>query len=206
MNATPVFPSVPPLRDHAVDSKRQLLLDAAFQVFARLGYRKASMDEVARAAQVSRQGLYLHFATKEHLFRATVGHCFDTAIENVATALAAPQQSLEERLSHALDAWLGYTVEARGGGFDELIQTTRALLGPMIEERARDFHFRLEAAVAAAPELAPVCAGLGITPADLALTLTATAIGLKHICHSRDEFRAAAAKAVAVVCRPDVRA
>ena len=41
------------------DSRREALLEAAVGVFARYGFRKTSMDEVARAAGVSRQGLYL---------------------------------------------------------------------------------------------------------------------------------------------------
>jgi AcrR family transcriptional regulator len=49
------------------DSRRRALLDAALAVFSRYGYQKTSMDEVARSAQLSRQGLYLHFATKEEL-------------------------------------------------------------------------------------------------------------------------------------------
>jgi AcrR family transcriptional regulator len=54
------------------DSRRRSLLDAALTVFSRYGYQKTSMDEVARSAQLSRQGLYLHFATKEELFQAAV--------------------------------------------------------------------------------------------------------------------------------------
>ena len=56
------------------DSRREALLEAAVGVFARYGFRKASMDEVARAAGVSRQGLYLLFADKEELFRKALTH------------------------------------------------------------------------------------------------------------------------------------
>jgi AcrR family transcriptional regulator len=52
------------------------LLDAALGVFSRFGYRKTSMDEVARMADFSRQGLYFYYAAKEDLFRATVLHSF----------------------------------------------------------------------------------------------------------------------------------
>ena len=54
------------------ESRREALLEAAVGVFARYGFRKTSMDEVARAAGVSRQGLYLQFADKEELFRKAV--------------------------------------------------------------------------------------------------------------------------------------
>jgi AcrR family transcriptional regulator len=54
------------------DERRAALLAAAAEVFARYGYRKASMDDVARAAGLSRQGLYLHYPTKDALFKAAV--------------------------------------------------------------------------------------------------------------------------------------
>jgi AcrR family transcriptional regulator len=54
------------------EQKQRALLDAAIGVFARFGYRKTSMDDIARAAGVSRQGLYLLFSNKEELFRRSV--------------------------------------------------------------------------------------------------------------------------------------
>ena len=41
------------------DSARQeRVLAVALEVFGRYGFRKASMDEIARSADISRQGLY----------------------------------------------------------------------------------------------------------------------------------------------------
>ena len=42
---------------------------AATAIFLRYGFKKTSMDDVAQAAGVSRQGLYLYFDTKDFLFR-----------------------------------------------------------------------------------------------------------------------------------------
>ena len=55
------------------DPRRSRLLEAALGVFLRYGYKKTSMDEVARAADLSRQGLYLHFATKGAVTLSTKG-------------------------------------------------------------------------------------------------------------------------------------
>ena len=54
----------PQRRDAA--QNRDRLVDAAREVFARLGH-EAPLEEVARAADVSRTTLYRHFATREHL-------------------------------------------------------------------------------------------------------------------------------------------
>jgi AcrR family transcriptional regulator len=49
---------------------RGLLLRAAEQVFARVGYEKAQMEEIAEAAGFSKGALYAHFKSKEELFLA----------------------------------------------------------------------------------------------------------------------------------------
>jgi AcrR family transcriptional regulator len=47
---------------------RNLLLNAAEQVFARVGYEKAQVEEIAEAAGFSKGALYAHFKSKEELF------------------------------------------------------------------------------------------------------------------------------------------
>src|SRR5271170_1854473 len=49
---------------------RNLLLIAAEQVFARVGYEKAQVEEIAEAAGFSKGALYAHFKSKEELFLA----------------------------------------------------------------------------------------------------------------------------------------
>ena len=45
-------------------------MSAAEQVFARAGYEKAQVEEIATAAGFSKGGLYAHFKSKEELFLA----------------------------------------------------------------------------------------------------------------------------------------
>jgi AcrR family transcriptional regulator len=47
---------------------RDLLLSAAEQVFARVGYESAQVEEIAEAAGFSKGALYAHFKSKEELF------------------------------------------------------------------------------------------------------------------------------------------
>ncbi|MGA2048616.1 MAG: helix-turn-helix domain-containing protein [Terracidiphilus sp.] len=68
---------------------RELLLRAAEQVFARVGYEKAQVEEIAEAAGFSKGALYAHFKSKEELFLAL----YET---KTASYLA--------RLRHALDS------------------------------------------------------------------------------------------------------
>jgi AcrR family transcriptional regulator len=49
---------------------RNLLLDAAKEVFALKGFEGASLDEIAEAAGYTRGAIYKHFGSKEELFLA----------------------------------------------------------------------------------------------------------------------------------------
>jgi AcrR family transcriptional regulator len=49
---------------------RNLLLTAAEQLFAQVGYEKAQVEEIADAAGFSKGALYAHFKSKEELFLA----------------------------------------------------------------------------------------------------------------------------------------
>lgn len=53
-------------------SKRAQILAAAVAVFCELGYGAASMDAIARRANVSKATLYAHFTGKDQLFAAVV--------------------------------------------------------------------------------------------------------------------------------------
>lgn len=49
---------------------RDLLLSSAEQVFGRVGYEKAQVDQIAEVAGFSKGALYAHFKSKEDLFLA----------------------------------------------------------------------------------------------------------------------------------------
>src|SRR3954462_5588433 len=87
--------------------RRERVLAVALEVFGRYGFRKASMDEIARSADISRQGLYRHFANKDALFRAAVRQELDAALGDASRCLNEKGVGLERRVVAALDAWLG---------------------------------------------------------------------------------------------------
>lgn len=85
------------------DARRnyERLLAVAHTVFAEQG-TGASLEEVARRAEVGIGTLYRHFPTRDALLEALLGEGF-TSLRERAEALresAAPQQALAEWLSH----------------------------------------------------------------------------------------------------------
>lgn len=58
------------MADNGNPDREARILDAAAGLITRYGYDKTTMDEIARAAGVSKGALYLHFKGKEALFDA----------------------------------------------------------------------------------------------------------------------------------------
>lgn len=69
------------------DRKRKAVLDAATRVFLRGGHR-ASMDEIASLAGVSKQTLYKQFGSKDELFVEIVMSTVDRASDQVVAEVA----------------------------------------------------------------------------------------------------------------------
>lgn len=182
----------------ADDPRRRRLLEAAMTVFMRHGFRKASMDEVARAADVSRQGLYLHFETKEALFRETVRAFLDTGLA-LASARLADEPRLEAKLVGAFDEWIGRYVGMVSAGASDLVEASKALVGPLVAEKETAFVDAVARTLRASGILR---AYKGLTARQLADTLHAAARGLKHGCASRGEFVEQFTVAARIVCAP----
>jgi len=183
------------------ESRQDALLDAAVGVFARYGFRKATMDEVARAAGVSRQGLYLQFADKESLFRRAVAFKLNRQLHAAKRALANESPSLERRLIAACDEWAGRHVGMLGADAADLMCAGTSLAGTTLSDYEQRFEEALAHAIAMSP-LAEFCAASGLTPADVACALHATVRGLKHSCRSRQEFVHGMTVAAHMFCAP----
>ena len=178
-------------------SRRTHVLQTALRTFARHGYRKASMDDVAQAADISRPGLYFHFSSKPDLFRATVAHALDESLEDARRALADLDGPLPDRLIGAFDAWSGRYVGPLTAEIDLLLDTHPELLGTMPAEYSHRFRTAVTDALAADRH-----GPFRVPAVDVARTLISTAVGIKHDVSTRDEFRARMTIAVDLYVAP----
>ncbi len=72
---------------------REELLDAALELFARSGYREASVDEIAAKAGYSKGALYWHFSDKGALLMALLEERIDAPTrDRVATLASGPPE------------------------------------------------------------------------------------------------------------------
>ncbi len=165
--------------------RRQHVLDVALLIFARYGYRKASLEDVARAADISRPGLYLYFPSKQDLFRAAVTYALDGDVAAAARILTDTDRPLRDRLIDAFDQWTGRYVGPLAKDVALLIENNPDLLGPLVTDYPRRFATMVTDAIAA--DLSAERARLA---SDVAQTLLSTAYGIKHDTSTREDFLA----------------
>ena len=177
------------------DERRAPLLDAAAQIFLRYGFRKASMDDVATAAGLSRQALYLRFESKEELFREAVEHVLDSARLAAESALDASGR-LEERLLSAFRALHAthFSHPSTAAHMGELMEASLAIIGPRIHSLQAPFLDHLARAFAAAGASAREAR-------ELADTLDAASQGIKHRASNLAEYEEQMTRVIRVLCR-----
>jgi AcrR family transcriptional regulator len=182
-------------------TRQERVLAVALEVFGRYGFRKTSMDEVARSAGISRQGLYLYFAGKEALFRAAVRQELDTALDDASRCLDEEGAGLDQRVVAALDAWLGrYVGSMLASDIASLLQDPAVQLGDMVDAASAAFDVRLARAIAAATAEKDR-RRLGVTPEEIAAALHTVGQGAKYVSSSRGESRAEFVARVAAAVR-----
>ncbi len=96
-------PATEPKRRRSREQTRQLLLDAALNVFAHNGFERATVDEIVREAGFSKGAFYVHFETKDDLFWELLDQRVAAQQEMFRAALD-PSQGVEENERRILAA------------------------------------------------------------------------------------------------------
>lgn len=119
------------------DERRQQILQAALEVFMRHGYRRTTMDDLARAVGLSRPTLYLSFPGKEAIFRAVVAAGQDDMNARIERGLPT-LSTLEDKLRHVFEIWSVEPFEqvARSPAAEELISSSYAFARDVFEAGA----------------------------------------------------------------------
>ena len=87
------------------DSKREKVLASAHQIFIRFGYRRTTMGDLAKAAEMSRPALYLLYANKEDIFRSVIIRYFNRA-KSLAEKRISECVQLSEKLTAVMEVWV----------------------------------------------------------------------------------------------------
>lgn len=174
------------------DLKQQAILASAFEAFRMYGFKRTSMEDIAKGAGMSRAAVYLHYRNKEAIFRALAQSYYDIAVQAVAQVLIQGQP-LDETLHQAFLAQAGPTYEAllSSPHGQELLDTKHtnsmeivadgdarlvALYADWLRQGQAEGRIRLE--------------GLGDAPEDVAKTIYDALHGVKTSLMEAQAFRA----------------
>lgn len=94
--------------------RERVMLRAAGETFATHGFHGSSMDDIARAAGITKPMLYRYFGSKEGLYAAYLQMTGRELVDKVR-APDTRGESPEVRLRAGLRAFLGYVKEHRAG-------------------------------------------------------------------------------------------
>ena len=166
--------------------RREQILDAAIGVFGRFGFKKTSVDDLAAAAGISKQGLYLHFSSKEEVFLAGLQKYLDDCLNLVRQALTQKDSPLFDRLVGAMDAWFGRHLEFFTPESFDVIEASKLLAGDRLDEYESAIHSMVAKALADSAEFKKaknIC-----TPKEVTEVLLRCGLTWKYGCMSRAEF------------------
>jgi AcrR family transcriptional regulator len=180
--------------------KREAILAGAERRFARYGFRRTSMEDIAEEAGISRAGLYLEFPNKEEIFTSVARALHEQALAAVVQALEQ-DAPLAERVGAALlGKNLRYVELLQGSPHgQELVDEKDRLCGDLAvdaEKRFRDLVTRVFRRAAAAGEID--LTRVELSAAELAELFVRAASGLKPPGISADAYREGVAAFVRV--------
>ena len=177
-------------------SRRAAIVVGAAGLFVRYGFRKTSMDDIARAMKLSRQGLYFHFSSKEAVFRAVVEHLVELTLAATRDALDQPGRGLAERLLAAFGAMAASAVEgADPATVQELLASATDLVGDVVQRHDEQLLLALAGALGHERCVVP--------PEALAEHLLAVSYGFKQRGHTGEGYLARMRVAIDIVCRSE---
>lgn len=97
-------------RDMYAEATRAALVEEATKLFAERGFAATSLDDVARAASVTRGAVYHHFAGKQALFSAVVEEQERLSIDRIAASMTG-YDDLWESCMAGIDAFMDACVD-----------------------------------------------------------------------------------------------
>ena len=186
------------MKDIGTDPKQKAILKSAWTAFASYGFRKTSMDDIARGAGMSRPALYLHYRNKEDIFRSLAQFYYDDAVQSVAEALSG-EGPIPDTLARAFAAQGGGIVEAmltspHGMELLDTGTTTAPDIAQDGEARLRGLYADWLAAQAEAGRIR-----LTGPPEAVAATMTAALKGIKASAPSYADYQQRVAQLAALI-------
>jgi AcrR family transcriptional regulator len=145
-------------RKKLLPNRADIILKAAAELFAELGYGKTTLDEIAERAAISKGSIYLEFESKEEILFAIIVQSQEEQLEEMRRLVS--RRTVTQGPREALDTLKAMLVKNIGAVFDavkrnrrsaeEILQSQarlRVRLAPFFEARLDLIEALLERAV-----------------------------------------------------------
>jgi AcrR family transcriptional regulator len=125
------------------EEHRKKIIITAGQIFSRFGFRKTTMDEVARALKMGKSSIYYYFESKEEIFEAVVLYEANILRNELTTAIKSVESPIAKMEKY---------VFVRMKSFEKLSNYYNAIFDKNLDhyefiERIREKYDREETAI-----------------------------------------------------------
>jgi AcrR family transcriptional regulator len=106
---------------------REAILDAAECLLARYGYKKMTMDDLARETGIGKGTTYLHFSRKHEVVLCTIDRIVDRLLERLR-AIAGSDRNPDEKIRQMLLTRVLFrfdSVKNYSQGLDDVLRALR---------------------------------------------------------------------------------
>lgn len=192
--------TAPPRGDN---SRPDQIVRAAARLFGHYGFRKTSVDLIAREAEVAKPTLYAHFADKEAIFVAVCQQVMDGVLAGARAALDQP--GVIDRITAVLAAKFSTIFELVHASphARELLESQAAQARELVEQADAAFSKLLVEALRAAVRRKELVLDAAVpSTTALAHMLMQAAHGAGYGAKTGAEHRAHLAALVAALLRP----
>ena len=172
--------------------KPSAIVLAALELFTRYGYRKTSVDDIARTAQVAKRTVYLHFESKAEVFLATLEYLGDQVLQRCAAA-ERTRGTAVDRLTGLLDAYFGIAFEifSKSERMPELEETFSKLARARISDLNSEHKDRIARFVRSLEKTGEIGRPpQGLTVEQIVQILMGAAEGAKHDATAQGDRKA----------------
>jgi AcrR family transcriptional regulator len=164
------------------EPKSASILDAALPVFARYGFHKTTMVDIARAAGISRASLYLVFNSKEELFRAGSARAHERTMSDVESVLSSKGEVVD-RIAAAISTFQEGLIApfSKSENAKELFEINMQLAADITSAaRSRLLHLLSQTLADAEAQGEMELKTLKSSPMEVAAFIAAAMDGIKH--------------------------
>ncbi len=180
-------------------NKTDRVLSASLLCFKQYGFKRTSMLDIAKAADMSRPALYILFKNKTDIFRSLSERFQKFTLENTKTALAQ-SANIQSRLTNAILARISpfYLLAHNSLHGPELFDLTKSTAADINESANKEFFTLIQAALDMAISEKEIDAkNNNVNSTELTQILISGASGLKETATDLPHYETLLSKMIA---------